>query len=110
MSTYLLKEPVKEAVREALREEAAGVEPVESVDVDRSLADRESPDAAAGGRSIGSIAVVLVTVGGLAYLARRRMRSDEEESAPGEREDFERSSHGSTGEVDSSTATVSDEP
>lgn len=62
--TYLLREPVKDAVREALREEGIG-----RTDSPQSIED--SPDGS-GTSKLLVIAAVL-SIGGLAYLGRKRM-------------------------------------
>jgi len=95
VSTYLLREPVKEAVREALHEEAAAVES------ERTVEYQESEGEDGGGRSKLSIVALLVVLGGVALVARRRIGSDSSEH---DAEDFERSSHGSRGQVGTSTS------
>lgn len=95
VSTVLLREPVKEAVREALHEEAATVESERTVE----YPEDDSEDG--GGRSKLSIVGLLVVLGGVALIARRRMGSDSDEH---DAEDFERTSHGSKGTVGTSTS------
>jgi len=81
LSTELLKRPVKEAVREALREEASSVTTAGDERTERQ-AERptetrptERGDTDTGGRSLTTWIGALLGIGGLAYLARRRMGS-----------------------------------
>lgn len=82
VTTYLLREPVKQAVREAIHEETTTVERGESSDAeprdDESKSDQGSDDTSrtmSPPSSKRSAGVVLLAIGGLTYLLRRRMRS-----------------------------------
>lgn len=79
VATQLLRRPVKEAVREALREEATTVESVNQGRVERGGEGERPPgtatDSDGGGRSVFAWLGALAVIGGVAYLARRRMSS-----------------------------------
>lgn len=78
VASQLLRKPVKEAVREALREEATAVQ---SANEARERADRDeqaarpTADGDRGGRSVFAWIGAVLVIGGVAYLARRRMGS-----------------------------------
>ena len=81
VATELVREPVKEAVREALHEETAEIRPAsggtgassERAGDQRSSTGTEGSEQ--GGRSKLAVIGVLLAIGGVAYLARRRMSS-----------------------------------
>lgn len=75
--TELLKEPVKSAVREAIREETSTVKTAEETGHERHESDKSQSDKSdsGGGTSVGTWLLALAAIGGVAYLARRRMSS-----------------------------------
>lgn len=105
VTTYLLREPVKEAVREALREEGLEGEG----GAKRTGAAPAEPEGS--GAPVLPVAVALLALGGLAYVLRRRRRSEVGWSAgtgsTAEAEPYGGSS--SAGGSGGSTTTVSDE-
>ena len=67
VTTYLLREPVKDAVREALREEGVSIERIET----------ETTSDSDGGSGVSKLGVVLglVTLAGVAYAVRQKQDS-----------------------------------
>jgi len=80
LTTYLLRDPVKEAVREALREEAKSVKiPPESPETSKSSTARKEQSTESTVRSSKlPLVLALVAVAAISYLIRRRRSSDDE--------------------------------
>mgnify|MGYP000126756712 CR=1 FL=1 len=68
VTTYLLREPVKDAVKEALREEGVSIERI----------DTETTSDSGGGSGVSKLGVVLglVTLAGVAYAVRQKQDTD----------------------------------
>lgn len=113
VTTRLLRDPVKEAVREALHEESRTVATDARSDTDRR---DETSRTESSGRSKRSMGLVLLAIGGVAYLLRRRMQSDSGSGAFAQDRGRDEYSSGDTGrstttgsETSSSATTPSDE-
>jgi hypothetical protein len=68
VTTALLREPVKDAVKETLREEG--------VRIKQTDAEEASDSDGGSGRLTLPLVLALVTLGGLAYTARRKLQGD----------------------------------
>jgi hypothetical protein len=120
LTTYLLREPVKEAVRDALREEAAAVkEPSDSAADHRSVPSLETDsDRQDSGSSKLPLVVALVGIGAVGYILRRRRSSDDSThsgdaqtahtTAREETHDKDKPEAGARDDMDSSVTPVSD--
>ena len=96
LTTYLLREPVKEVVREALHEEAAVVstetDKPDNVSESKSKTETEMPaDMDAESSSKLPLGVLVLAGVGAAYLARRRRDSGEADYS---QDRFEEEQHG----------------
>lgn len=101
VTTYLLREPVKEAVRDALREEGLAV-----------TTEERAPTQGGSGPSKMLLALVALAVGGLAYYGRKRMSRSGRSSGPESIETRAESGpdRPSTGASDEGSSSVSSGP
>ena len=86
VTTALLREPVKDAVKEAFHEEGVRIE--------RTDTGEQSDSDEGSGRSTLPLVLALVTLGGLAYTVRRKLRSDSGWSSGPESDRLQEPHHG----------------
>lgn len=108
VTTYLLREPVKEAVRDAIREEVSSVEPASEATTAAETPAIGEQSESEGESSRLPLVLALVVAGGVVYLLRRRRGSDDPQQSAYRDPGVESDTSTGAEDIDSSVTQVSD--